>query len=291
MTQFYQLTLDKAIAKYEAGLMSSVGLLYDYFCIKFKAGWRISADPDKICQQLKLTKDQFYRGFRKIKEAFPHFKIDIVRTGIKLDGYIEENTSTVGETPSTAAETPTGDGETPTDYEKSATYYEKTADPDRENPSKTRKPSVAPDSSSDDDQSSFNSLSDREREKTKKSTKETYREFWANLPVDEREKFLAFVEEKTKHFSNPIVSKHDYLASDRRWEEFYKNFRAVVQVEENNTRDWTKHPHWSKAVEVMRYKGMATFRIDGIEGVELEKPIRLAMSQFVRDNEIWKEWR
>ena len=64
--QVYQLTLDKAIAKYEAGLMSSVGLLYDYFCIRYKPGWKISADPNKICKQLKLTKDQFYRGFRKI---------------------------------------------------------------------------------------------------------------------------------------------------------------------------------------------------------------------------------
>ncbi len=178
-TQFYQLTLDRAIAKYEAGLMSSVGLLYDYFCIRFKPGWHISIDPDKICQQLKLTKDQFYRGFRKIKLAFPEFKINIIPTSTRLDGFIEETAATDGETPTATEKTPTSDGENTTRYEKSATYYEKSATGDRETPNKTRQHSDSPNYSSDSSSNSSHSFSKegepekKEKEKKKKENTNT----------------------------------------------------------------------------------------------------------------------
>ncbi len=178
-TQFYQLTLDRAIAKYEAGLMSSVGLLYDYFCIRFKPGWHISIDPDKICQQLKLTKDQFYRGFRKIKLAFPAFKINIIPTSTRLDGFIEETAATDGETPTATEKTPTSDGGTTTRYEKSATYYEESATGDRETPNKTKQHSDSPNYSSDYSSDSSHSLSKegepekKEKEKKKKENTNT----------------------------------------------------------------------------------------------------------------------
>ena len=38
MTQFYQLTLKDALTQYQAGFLSSAGLLFNYLKIKFAPG-------------------------------------------------------------------------------------------------------------------------------------------------------------------------------------------------------------------------------------------------------------
>ncbi len=288
--QFYQLTLDRAIAKYEAGLMSSVGLLYDYFCIRFKPGWRINIDPEQVCQQLKLTKDQFYRGLRKIKQVFPQFKIDIIRTATRLDGFIEETAATDGENTTATEKTPTSDGESTTHYEKSATCYEETANRERQTTSKHSQSSDSPNSFSDTNQIKKDSLSQKQPPQKKKPTKEAYADFWSSLPTEEREKFLNFVREKTKHFPNPIASIHDYLSSNARWQEFYQNFRVVAQVEEDKLRDWTQHPDWQVALEAMRV-GVPRFMGLGDLGCShLPREVRVAMAEYAKKhNLIWGE--
>ncbi len=337
-TQYYQLTLEKAIAKYQAGLMSSVGLLYDYLCITYKPGWKIDIDPQKICDKLKLTKDQFYRGLRKIKKCFPQFKINIINSP-RLTGYIEaeksdtdtsttvnaesappsaETTSATAESASPTAKTATVKVETATANVKTATANAETATVNRKKPSKINADREQPNSSPDLNQSSSNSLSDSspdsqvkskpitkptpQRERIsfnedgnkevitkKKPSRDSYADFWRDLPQSDRDKFLDFVREKIKHFANPIVHIHDYLASKNRYLEFYKDFQLVVQGEENNTRDWTKHPCWSKAREMMRKRGTSSFIVEGepnCPGTTREE--RKAIAKYARKNKlIW----
>ncbi len=343
-TQYYQLTLSKAIAKYQAGLMTSVGLLYDYLCITYKPGWKIDIDPKKICDKLKLTKDQFYRGLRKIKKCFPQFKINIINSP-RLTGYIEseENPTTAYSTtadaenaPSTAetttvnvetatanaesatpaAETATVKVETATANVKTATANAETATENREKPNKINADRERPNSSSDNNQSFSNSLSDsspdsqtkskpitkptpqRERETfnedgnqkvitREKPSRDAYANFWGNLPQSDRDKFLDFVKEKTKHFANPIVHIHDYLASKNRYLEFYLNFRFVTQLESEKSRDWTTHSDWSRALNSMK-KGWGRFIATGYEDCEhLPREMRQAMADYAKKHDLY----
>ncbi|MDJ0718259.1 MAG: hypothetical protein QNJ54_29205 [Prochloraceae cyanobacterium] len=336
-TQYYQLTLSKAIAKYEAGLMSSVGLLFDYLCITYKPGWKIDIDPQKICDKLKLTKDQFYRGLRKIKKCFPQFKINIINSP-RLTGYIEseENPTTAYSTTADAesappsaetttanvktttanAESATPAAETATTNVKTATANAETATKNREKPNKINADRDLPNSSPDYYQSFSNSLSDSSPDSQTKSkpitkptpqrerisvnedgnkevitkakpSRDSYANFWGNLPQSDRDKFLDFVREKTKHFANPIVHIHDYLANKNRWQEFYKNFRLVTQLESEKARDWTTHPDWEKALEAMRSPKVGKFMFSGF-GVDefrhLPKEVRKAMRAFAEEN-------
>jgi hypothetical protein len=75
MTQFYQLTLKDALTQYQAGFLSSAGLLFNYLKIKFAPGWKIYINQEKICTELGLSRDQFYRGLKLIKQHFPNLKL------------------------------------------------------------------------------------------------------------------------------------------------------------------------------------------------------------------------
>ena len=75
MTQFYQLTLQDAITQHQAGFLSSAGLLFNYLKIKFAPGWKMRLNREAICQELGLSKDQFYRGLKLIKQHFPNLKL------------------------------------------------------------------------------------------------------------------------------------------------------------------------------------------------------------------------
>ncbi|MDJ0719083.1 MAG: MarR family transcriptional regulator [Prochloraceae cyanobacterium] len=65
--------------------------------------------------------------------------------------------------------------------------------------------------------------------KPTKPTPQTYRKFIQGLSEEEREKFFNFVRQKTKNFNPAIVNINDYLASKDRWQDFYREFRNVVQ--------------------------------------------------------------
>ena len=52
MTQFYQITLEKAIADYKLGKLTTFGLVDYYIRIKFAPGWKISIDPQKSHQRV-----------------------------------------------------------------------------------------------------------------------------------------------------------------------------------------------------------------------------------------------
>ena len=69
MIQFYQLTLEDAIADYRIGQSSAVLLLKNYIRISFAPEWRIVLNPKKVCLKLGISKSTFYRALNKLKEA------------------------------------------------------------------------------------------------------------------------------------------------------------------------------------------------------------------------------
>ncbi len=71
MTQFYQITLEQAIADYQLGKLTTFGLVDYYIKIKFAPGWKISIDPRKAIKELGITIHQFRRAISKIRETIP----------------------------------------------------------------------------------------------------------------------------------------------------------------------------------------------------------------------------
>ena len=67
MSQFYQLNLERAIADYKEKLISPAGLLKYYLEIKYPNAKEIPLDSQKICSELGLSKDSFYRSIKKLK--------------------------------------------------------------------------------------------------------------------------------------------------------------------------------------------------------------------------------
>lgn len=67
MTQFYKLTLDRAIADYQNGLIRATGLLYFYLQIHFSGQEKFELDRDRVCQELGISKAQFYRSLKKLE--------------------------------------------------------------------------------------------------------------------------------------------------------------------------------------------------------------------------------
>lgn len=59
MTQFYQLTLNDALTQYQAGFLSSAGLLFNYLKIKFAPG---SEDADRPTKSMSGTREEAKNG-------------------------------------------------------------------------------------------------------------------------------------------------------------------------------------------------------------------------------------
>lgn len=66
-TQFYKLTLDRAIADYQNGLIRATGLLYFYLQIHFSGQEKFELNRERVCQELGISKAQFYRRKEKTR--------------------------------------------------------------------------------------------------------------------------------------------------------------------------------------------------------------------------------
>lgn len=64
--QFFKLTLQEAIARYQRGAYSTCALVQSYIDIKFKPGWKISIDPQEAIEELGITISQFRRAIKKL---------------------------------------------------------------------------------------------------------------------------------------------------------------------------------------------------------------------------------
>lgn len=111
----------------------------------------------------------------------------------------------------------------------------------------------------------------------------TYKDFKDSLSEDEREKFLNFAREKTKHFSRPVANIQDYLASKERWRDFYQEFRA--QQVKTQEEDWRSHPQFLRALEIMRL-GIPRFKVKGHPELNLTREERFSMAEFALKNQL-----
>ena len=157
MTQFYQITLEQAIADYQLGKLTTFGLVDYYIKIKFAPGWKISIDPRKAIKELGITIHQFRRAIAKIRETIP--------IALKI------TTQIIGKMPEEKESAPNVNRVTSPVNEVTLRVNHVTpgANPDRQTPNKTNASSDSPDNRSNIDHIS---LSKSEQTKPKANSQQ-----------------------------------------------------------------------------------------------------------------------
>jgi hypothetical protein len=239
MTQHYRMTLNSAIAEYQEGIISSFGLLYYYFKIRFAPGWKIRIDPQSICSELGLSKDQFYRALRKIKEKFPQFKFKTISITV---GMMEEEAVALPATDS--ANSTTDVVPSPTQLGESANRVVKSAT--------NTNPKVK---------------QDRQSEDLPNSSLSSFQSFLLSLSTKQRESFLLFGKKQALSLPKPPVLIESWI--EKNYLELAKQCPDVVCLQPNEQQvDWETHPKYQEWLELWKKYPIPFAVMDLVDGVD-----------------------
>jgi hypothetical protein len=120
-TQFYKLTLDRAIADYRDGLITATGLLRYYLKIRYAPGWKIRINPEEICSLLGFTRATFYKALGKLKKLG---RAEIGKLNlIPLTLTEESETDEKQDSPTVDTQSPTVESKSPTVESNSPTGF------------------------------------------------------------------------------------------------------------------------------------------------------------------------
>jgi hypothetical protein len=213
MTQFYQLTLKDALNQYQAGFLSSAGLLFNYLKIKFAPGWKMQINQQKVCTELGLSRDQFYRGLKLIKQNFPNLKL-------------YKTTALVGEFEELDNPSPDNDATENLPVAPVTNSVVETATNTPPQAPEIKKNSDSPDSSSN-----------------------LYQSFSLSLSDSQRENFLAFCQQQANQLPKPPVLVKKWI--QRNWEELRSLWRkkspdVAFMSGDISQQDWTNHPNFKR---------------------------------------------
>ena len=276
MTQFYKLTLDRAIADYRDGLITATGLLRYYLKIRYAPGWKINLNPTEICSLLGFTKATFYKALAKLKKLgrAKIGKLTLIPLTLTEDERTREE-----EIPSEAdvtKDSPTVDPQSPTVNSESQIKDQKSltrnSSLQSENltppkPTKTKASSNSPDSSSN-----------------------SYQSFSLSLSDSQRESFTKFCEEQANKLPNPPVLLKKWIQHN--WEELRslwckKSPDVAYSSGSVSQQDWRNHPRfnrWKRKLEC-QYQARDFLVLLNNGGTEEE---RRAFARWAIDNSVVK---
>ena len=282
--QFYQLTLEKAIAHYSQGDITAKGLVHLYFLIKCKSGWKIKLEPKKICEELGIRKSAFYNAISRLKAEGSIDWETPQSLLVSIKGSVHEcgNQSANAESQSTNAESQSTNAESQsTNVESQSTNVESQS-------ANVESQSTNAESQSTNAEKKSSKTAPRKRYK---DSPDSYQIFIKSLSNIAREKFFDFVREKTAKFSPPLIDIEGWLASQNdagqpRFLAYYQAFQKVVGEGLAPSQDWKHHPRWREAVKAMR-KGVTRFIGTGYPGFEeMEIETRQAMVKYAEAREV-----
>ena len=253
MTQFYQITLEQAIADYELGKLTTFGLVDYYIKIKFAPGWKISIDPRKAIKELGITIHQFRRAISKIRETIP--------ISLKI------TTQIIGKMPAENESAPNVNRVTSRVNQVTPRVNHVTpgANQDRQTPNKNKASSDSPYIISNKDHISL-SKSEQNKPKANSQQPKAKNQQLKALKKEEREKFLIFANQKVDELPRrPTLPK--------RWinvhfDELYSEWKKQAAPEIQKA---TKDKQFAEWYDLMRQLGHVT-------GQKIENGI-----QFVKD--------
>ena len=264
MTQFYQLTLPDALTQYRAGFISSAGLLFNYLKIKFAPGWKMRLNQRTICDELGLSKDQFYRGLKLIRQHFPNLKLH--RT-TALVGEFKLSDEPVVPATNPVVETTDSVVTSTTPVAIATTPIVETATNTPPKPNQTKLSSDSPNYSSNPYHIFINSLSD-----------------------SQRENFFGFCTVQANLLPNPPVLVKRWISNN--WSElrssWYKKFPDVAYLNNNaSSKDWYAHPRFNRWKRRLECQYQAPYFIILLKNGGTEEE-RKAFAHWAIDNKVVK---
>ncbi|MDJ0902504.1 MAG: hypothetical protein QNJ55_27235 [Xenococcus sp. MO_188.B8] len=299
MTQFYQITLEKAISDYKLGKLTTFGLVDYYIRIKFAPGWKIAIDPRQAIKELGITIHQFRRAIAKIRET-----ISIT---------LKTTTQLVGEMPADKSVTANVNRDTPRINQVTSGVNDVTpsANCNPQTTNKTNTSSDPPDNRSNIDHISLSELDQnsgqkelkansvetpRRRKRSEPASAKDARERRPRqaqgnarqdsqklivLPQEEREKFLEFAFQKVDELpKRPTLPKKWIAANlDDLYSEWKKSSAPVVQKA-------SKDKQFAEWYELMSKLGHVTGqRVEN--GVQLVRMIGGGWIEYERKAKSW----
>ena len=248
MEQYYKNTLRIAIAKYKAGAMNAIGLLFDYVKVKFKPEWKITLVPKQVCQELGISSSTFYRTLKKVQELIGKSIYLRYEKVIPINGT---------EIPTKENLTPTHEAEIPTRGNPIPTH-------ENENLQTTNKTNISsdtPDIRSDLDQISFSKVE--------------------QIPTQEREKFLLFAMSKADDLPKRPILPKKWIAANL--SDLYSEFKKQSAPETQKT---TRNRHFFEWYNLMRQLGhLKGQKIDN--GVQLVEDSSGMWSTYEHKAKFW----
>ncbi len=288
MTQFYQITLEKAIADYKLGKLTTFGLVDYYIKIKFAPGWKISIDPRKAIKELGITIHQFRRAIAKLRETLSiSFKTVTQVTGImpkeEVTPTVKQVTPRVKEVTSRVKEVTNG-----------VNHVTNGANREPQTTNKTNASSDSPDIKSNIDhislseldqnsaqnQPTANSVETPRRRQAQGNARQDSQKLTA-LPQEEREKFLTFAFQKVEELpKRPTLPKKWIAANfDDLYSEWKKSSAPVA-------RQAAKNKQFAEWYDLMRQLGHVTGqRVEN--GVQLVQMIGGGWIEYERKAKSW----
>ena len=250
MTQFYQITLEQAIADYKLGKLTTFGLVDYYIKIKFAPGWKISIDPRKAIKELGITIHQFRRAISKIRETIP--------ISLKI------TTQIIGKMPAENEVTPNVNHVTPNVNRVTPRVNHVTpgANQDRQTPNKNNSSSDSPYIRSNIDHISLSKI----EEKSEQNKPTANRQKLKALPQEEREKFLIFADQKVDELPKRPTLPQKWIAAN--FDDLYSEWQKQAAPEVQKT---TKDKQFTEWYDLMHQLGHVT-------GQKIENGV-----QFVKD--------
>ncbi len=254
MTQFYQITLEQAIADYQLGKLTTLGLVDYYIKIKFAPGWKISIDPRKAIKELGITIHQFRRAISKIRETIP-ISLKITTQIIGKMPVENESAPNVNRVTSRVNQvTPRVNHVTPG------------ANQDRQTLNKTKASSDSPDIRSNIDHISLS-----KSEQTKPIAKS--QELKA-LKKEEREKFLTFAYQKVDELPKRPTLPQKWITAN--FDDLYAEWQKQSAPEAQKA---TKDQQFAEWYDLMRQLGHVTGqKIEN--GIQLVKDVCGAWNEY-----------
>ena len=270
MTQFYKLTLDRAIADYRDGLITATGLLRYYLKIRYAPGWKIRLNPSEICSLLGFTKATFYKALAKLKKLG---RASIGKLNLIPVSLIEEEDVTesdpIQDSPTVDQQSPTKDCESPIGDQQSlsgtSSLQSENSTPPK--PNQTNPSSDSPNSSSN-----------------------PYQIFLKSLSQSQRENFFGFCTNQANQLPEPPVLIKKWVQNN--WEElrssWYKKFPDVAYLNNNaSSKDWYAHPRFNRWKRRLECQYQAPYFITLLKNGGTEEE-RRAFARWAIDNKVVK---
>jgi hypothetical protein len=244
MTQHYRMTLNSAIADYQAGLISATTLVCYYFRIRLAPGWKVQIDWQKVCSELGISKASFYKALQRLKEKklinFNVFRRVVASLNHSQQAEIDETDK---------AETLEDRSETVLDKIENSLDRSETSEDKTETTTST-KPLLNKDSSQQPNSSSS-----------------SFQSFLLSLSTGQRERFLEFGKKQALSLPKPPVLIESWISNN--YQELAKQCPDVVCLQPEEAQvDWESHPKYREWMASWQKYPQPFVAMDAVDGVD-----------------------